>query len=43
MQFEYINAKAQARVERALSVISVDTRKNELVGNFKNGGLEWQQ
>ena len=23
-------------------MISVDTKKNELVGNFKNGGREWQ-
>jgi hypothetical protein len=23
-------------------VISVDTKKKELVGNFKNGGREWQ-
>jgi len=41
-QFEYINAKAQDRVERNIPVISVDTKKKELVGNFKNGGREWQ-
>jgi hypothetical protein len=23
-------------------VISVDTKKKELIGNFKNGGREWQ-
>ena len=40
-QFEYINAKAQACVERGVPVISVDTKKKELVGNFKNGGREW--
>lgn len=41
-QFEHINAKAQDCVERGLPVISVDTKKKELVGNFKNGGREWQ-
>jgi hypothetical protein len=41
-QFEKINAKADDFVERGLPVISVDTKKKELVGNFKNGGTEWQ-
>ena len=41
-QFEHINAKAQTCVERGVPVISVDTKKKELVGNFKNGGREWQ-
>ena len=41
-QFEYINAKAQACGERGVPVISVDTKKKELIGNFKNGGREWQ-
>jgi hypothetical protein len=41
-QFEHINAKAQSCVERGIPVISVDTKKKELVGNFKNGGREWQ-
>jgi hypothetical protein len=41
-QFEHINAKAQDCVERGIPVISVDTKKKELVGNFKNGGSEWQ-
>jgi hypothetical protein len=41
-QFEYINAKAQDCVKRGIPVISVDTKKKELVGNFKNGGREWQ-
>ena len=39
-QFEYINAKAQDCVERGVPVISVDTKKKELIGNFKNGGRE---
>jgi hypothetical protein len=41
-QFEHINAKAQDCVEQGIPVISVDTKKKELVGNFKNGGREWQ-
>jgi hypothetical protein len=40
-QFEHINAKAQDCVERGVPVISVDTKKKELVGNFKNAGREW--
>lgn len=41
-QFAHINAKAQACIARGVPVISVDTKKKELVGNFKNGGREWQ-
>jgi Rhodopirellula transposase DDE domain len=41
-QFEHINAKAQDCVERGVPVISVDTKKKEPIGNFKNGGREWQ-
>jgi transposase len=41
-QFERINAKAQDCIGRGVPVISVDTKKKELVGNFKNGGREWQ-
>lgn len=41
-QFEHINAKAQDCVERGIPFISVDTKKKELVGNFKNAGQEWQ-
>jgi hypothetical protein len=41
-QFEHINAKAEACIERDIPVISVDTKKKELVGNFKNAGQEWQ-
>ena len=42
-QFEYINAAAQDRIQRGIPVISVDTKKKELVGNFKNAGQEWQR
>jgi hypothetical protein len=40
-QFEYINSKAQAALSEAQPVISVDTKKKELVGRYKNGGAEW--
>ena len=41
-QFERINAKAEDCIKRRIPVISVDTKKKELVGNFKNAGREWQ-
>jgi Rhodopirellula transposase DDE domain len=41
-QFEYINARAAAMMARNQPVISVDTKKKELVGDFKNAGKEWQ-
>ncbi len=41
-QFEHINARTKAFQRRNQPVISVDTKKKELVGNFKNGGREWQ-
>ncbi|HEX7260595.1 MAG TPA: ISAzo13 family transposase, partial [Luteolibacter sp.] len=41
-QFEHINAEVKAFLEHGDPVISVDTKKKELVGEFKNGGREWQ-
>jgi hypothetical protein len=41
-QFEYINSQTKAFLRRGQPVISVDAKKKELVGNFKNGGREWQ-
>ena len=41
-QFEHINATAAAFLRRTQPVISVDTKKKELVGDFKNAGQEWQ-
>lgn len=41
-QFEYINTTVQRFQHRGQPVISVDTKKKELVGPFKNGGREWQ-
>lgn len=39
-QFEYINRQVRACVRSGDPVISIDTKKKELVGNFKNGGRE---
>src|SRR5215213_218122 len=41
-QFENINRQAQEYLATADPVISVDTKKKELVGEFKNGGREWR-
>ncbi len=41
-QFEHINATAEHFLVNAQPVISVDTKKKELVGEFKNAGREWQ-
>jgi len=40
-QFEYLNRKCCEFQDRQQPVISVDTKKKELVGDFKNGGREW--
>jgi hypothetical protein len=41
-QFNYINNKVKEFLGRGQPVISVDTKKKELVGQFKNAGREWQ-
>ncbi len=41
-QFEYINDTATDFMARKQPVISVDTKKKERVGDFKNAGREWQ-
>jgi transposase len=41
-QFEHINATADDYLDCGQPVISVDTKKKELVGDFKNAGKEWQ-
>ena len=41
-QFEYINDCVVAQWKRREPAISVDTKKKELVGDFKNGGREWR-
>jgi hypothetical protein len=40
-QFLYIHETASAFQHRGEPVISIDTKKKELVGNYKNGGQEW--
>ena len=40
-QFEYINAKAKLFMSENEPVISVDCKKKELIGNYKNIGQEW--
>lgn len=42
-QFEHINRTAKDFIKRGQPVVSVDTKKKELVGDFKNGGHEWQR
>ena len=41
-QFEHINAKVVAAQVAGQPVISVDTKKKELVGNYKNGGTDYR-
>jgi len=41
-QFEFINDRVDDHHRRGAPVISVDTKKKELVGDFTNGGREWQ-
>jgi transposase len=42
-QFQFIAEKVQSFIQRNQPVISVDTKKKELVGNFKNNGAEWEK
>ncbi len=41
-QFGHINNLAAERLAEGEPVISVDTKKKELIGNYANGGREWQ-
>ena len=41
-QFQYINARATSFLKDGQPVVSVDTKKKELVGNLKNAGREWR-
>jgi hypothetical protein len=41
-QFEFINATAAQRLADGDPVISVDTKKKELIGDFRNAGREYQ-
>jgi len=42
-QFEHINTQVRRFQRRGQPVVSVDTKKKELVGDFKNGGREWHR
>ncbi|WP_431873019.1 ISAzo13 family transposase, partial [Nocardiopsis eucommiae] len=41
-QFGHINSTVAASLAAGEPVISVDTKKKELIGDFKNGGREWR-
>ena len=41
-QFQYIQEKTLQALDAGQPVISVDTKKKELVGNYKNAGQEWR-
>jgi hypothetical protein len=43
IQFEYINGKAKRFLESGDPVISIDAKKKELVGNFKNNGRTYNE
>lgn len=42
-QFKYINRRAKHFLRKLTPVISVDTKKKELIGKYKNAGHEWEQ
>ena len=42
-QFQHIAAQRLRFAERGLPIISIDTKKRELVGNFKNHGTTWER
>src|ERR1700751_290099 len=41
-QFQYIDEQSRAFLKARQPVISCDTKKKELIGNFKNHGREWR-
>jgi transposase len=41
-QFEFINEQSKKFISENQPVISVDCKKKELIGNYKNSGKEWQ-
>jgi hypothetical protein len=42
-QFRYVNDQVKEHLVAGQPVVSVDTKKKELVGQFKNGGREWDR
>jgi len=41
-QFRYLNEQVREHRDAGEPVVSVDTKKKELVGNYRNGGREWR-
>jgi transposase len=41
-QFRYINEQAKAHIDAGQPVVSVDTKKKELIGEYKNNGRQWR-
>jgi len=41
-QFRYINEQAKQHIDAGDPVVSVDTKKKELVGDYKNNGRQWR-
>ena len=41
-QFQYLSEQSKAFLKQGLPVVSMDAKKKELVGEFKNAGREWQ-
>src|SRR5258708_39810989 len=42
-QFRHINRQVQLALRQGRPVISVDTKKKELIGNFHNAGQQWRE
>jgi len=42
-QFNYINKLRSAFAEKGIPVLSIDAKKKELIGNFKNAGRTWEK
>lgn len=42
-QFQYLQAQKQAFLERGWPILHIDSKKRELIGNFKNAGAIWQR
>ena len=42
-QFHYINGQVRSALTRRLPVVSVDTKKKELIGNYLNAGRQWRE
>jgi hypothetical protein len=42
-QFQHINDEVRSALARGLPVVSVDTKKKELIGNYVNAGHQWRQ